>query len=43
MNENSLLRWRYILGKFDEKNIQTPMNPNQARLERALDYLYFRE
>jgi hypothetical protein len=43
MNENSLLRWRYILGKFDEKNIQTPMNPNQARLELALDYLYSRE
>lgn len=42
-NQN-LLRWRFVLGRFAEKNLNAPkMNGEAERLEKALDFLYGRE
>ncbi|MBC7797461.1 MAG: VWA domain-containing protein [Pyrinomonadaceae bacterium] len=42
-NDKNLLRWRFVLGKFAEKNLPSSMNGNAQRVENALDFLYGRE
>ncbi len=40
----ALLRWRFVLGRFAEKNLSSAqMNAGGKRLEKALDFLYGRE
>lgn len=42
--EANLLRWRFVLGRFAEKNLASgQMNARAQRIEKALDFLYGRE
>ncbi|MBI4748570.1 MAG: VWA domain-containing protein [Acidobacteria bacterium] len=43
MNDQTLHRWRLILGRYSQDQLSCQMNQHQSRLERALDYLYSRE
>lgn len=45
MNEKdqNLLRWRFVLGRFAEKKLSSPMDARAQRIEKALDFLYGRE
>jgi len=40
---DTLVCWRLILGHYAKEQISVPLDPTQARLETALDYLYSRE
>ena len=40
---NTLPRWQLILGRFAEKQLNTPLSARQGRMEAALDFLYSRE
>ncbi|HEV2863314.1 MAG TPA: VWA domain-containing protein [Pyrinomonadaceae bacterium] len=43
-DDQSLVRWRLVLGRFAEKNLPfAQLRGRASRLERALDYLYQRE
>jgi Mg-chelatase subunit ChlD len=43
-DKQSLVRWRLVLGRFAEKKLPPAgLSARDARLERALDYLYQRE
>jgi len=43
-DNESLVRWRLVLGRFAEKNLPpAQLGGRASRLERALDYLYQRE
>ena len=44
-DNQSLVRWRLVLGRFAEKNLlpSAGMSARASRLDRALDYLYARE
>ena len=39
-NEQALLRWRLILGRYAQKQIKCNMPTASQRMERALDFLY---
>src|SRR5260370_138121 len=38
-----MTRWRLVLGRFAEKQLQGPLSAREARMEAALDFLYSRE
>jgi Mg-chelatase subunit ChlD len=38
-----LVRWRLVLGKFSSSRLTRALSTEQARMERALDFLYGRE
>jgi Mg-chelatase subunit ChlD len=40
---NTLSRWRLVLGRFSEKQLNAPLSGREARMEAALDFLYSRE
>jgi Mg-chelatase subunit ChlD len=42
-SSNVLVNWRLILGHYAKEQLSVSLNPTQARLEAALDYLYSRE
>lgn len=43
-DSQNLLRWRFVLGRFAEKNLPgAALDKRAARLEQALDFLYGRE
>jgi Mg-chelatase subunit ChlD len=43
MDEQALMRWRLILGRYAQKRIAPSMGATACRMERALDFLYGRE
>lgn len=41
--EQTLRRWRYVLGRFAQDRLPCSMSDQEQRIEQALDYLYGRE
>ncbi|MEM9554242.1 MAG: VWA domain-containing protein [Acidobacteriota bacterium] len=39
----ALARWRLLLGRYAQERLETPLRGEQARVDRALDFLYGRE
>ena len=39
----TLSRWRLVLGRFSEKQLNASLSGREARMEAALDFLYSRE
>jgi Mg-chelatase subunit ChlD len=42
-NEAARARWRLVLGQYSQKQLGSPEGGRQARMDRALQYLYGRE
>lgn len=42
-NEQGLIRWRLVLGRYAQKQIKQSLSISAQRMDRALDFLYGRE
>jgi Mg-chelatase subunit ChlD len=43
MNQSSARRWRLVLGRYSQASLNVPLVGDEARMDRALEYLYRRE
>lgn len=43
MSRDTATRWRLLLGRYAERRVDAEMSAAEARMDRALDYLYQRE